>query len=107
MMTCWMRLITRMPAAPKAHRCSLGRHGIVPPYVGMVRKQNGGYNVSISVQMLIFHQVVNSHVCKTVRSALCTATAKCVLRYSTENDAVDCYKVTRLHYNENLAVCNV
>ena len=42
----------------------------MPPYVGMVRKQNGGYNVSISVQMLIFHQVVNSTRLKTVRSAL-------------------------------------
>ena len=27
----------------------------MPPYVGMARKQNGGYNVSISVQTLIFH----------------------------------------------------
>ena len=30
------------------------------PYVGMARKQNGGYNASISVQTLIFHLVVNS-----------------------------------------------
>ena len=34
------------------------------PYVGMARKQNGGYNASISVQTLIFHLV------KTVGSAL-------------------------------------
>ena len=27
---------------------------VVPPYVGMARKQNGGYNASISVQTLIF-----------------------------------------------------
>ena len=40
------------------------------PYVGMARKQNGGYNVSISVQTLIFHLVVNSTRLKTVRSAL-------------------------------------
>ena len=40
------------------------------PYVGMARKQNGGYNASISVQMLIFHLVVNSTRLKTVRSAL-------------------------------------
>ena len=40
------------------------------PYVGMVRKQNGGYNASISVQMLIFHLVVNSTRPNTVRSAL-------------------------------------
>ena len=33
-------------------------------------KQNGGYNVSISVQTLIFHLVVNSTRLKTVRSAL-------------------------------------
>ena len=39
-------------------------------YVGMARKQNGGYNASISVQMLIFHLVVNSTRLKTVRSAL-------------------------------------
>ena len=37
------------------------------PYVGMARKQNGGYNASISVQMLIFHLVVNS---TRLRSAL-------------------------------------
>ena len=36
----------------------------------MARKQNGGYNVSISVQTLIFHLVVNSTRLKTVRSAL-------------------------------------
>ena len=42
----------------------------MPPYVGMARKQNGGYNVSINVQTLIFHQVVNSTRLKTVRSAL-------------------------------------
>ena len=33
---------------------------VVSPYVGMARKQNGGYNASISVQTLIFHLVVNS-----------------------------------------------
>ena len=38
------------------------------PYVGMARKQNGGYNASISFQMLIFHLVVNSTRLKTVRS---------------------------------------
>ena len=31
---------------------------VVSPYVGMARKQNGGYNAS--VQTLIFHLVVNS-----------------------------------------------
>ena len=43
---------------------------VVSPYVGMARKQNGGYNASISVQTLIFHLVVNSMRLKTVRSAL-------------------------------------
>ena len=38
------------------------------PYVGMARKQNGGYNASISVQTPIFHLVVNSTRLKTVRS---------------------------------------
>ena len=38
------------------------------PYVGMARKQNGGYNASISVQTPIFHLVVNSTHLKTVRS---------------------------------------
>ena len=47
----------------------LGRHSSAPN-VGMARKQNGGYNVSISVQTLIFHLVVNSTRLKTVRSAL-------------------------------------
>ena len=42
---------------------------VVSPYVGMARKQNGGYNASISVQTLIFHLVVNSTRLKTVRSA--------------------------------------
>ena len=42
---------------------------VVSPYVGMARKQNGGYNASISVQTLIFHLVVNSMRLKTVRSA--------------------------------------
>ena len=36
------------------------------PYVGMARKQNGGYNASISVQT---HLVVNSTCLKTVGSA--------------------------------------
>ena len=40
------------------------------PYVGMARKQNGGYNASISVQTLIFHLVVDSTRLKTVRSAI-------------------------------------
>ena len=43
---------------------------VVSPYVGMARKQNGGYNASISVQTLLFHLVVNSTRLKTVRSAL-------------------------------------
>ena len=41
----------------------------MPPYVGMARKQNGGYNASISVLTPIFHLVVNSTRLKTVRSA--------------------------------------
>ena len=43
---------------------------VVSLYVGMARKQNGGYNASISVQTLIFHLVVDSTRLKTVRSAL-------------------------------------
>ena len=39
------------------------------PYVGNARKQNGGYNASISVQTLIFHLVVNCTRLKTVRSS--------------------------------------
>ena len=42
----------------------------MPPYVGMARKQNGGYNASISVQTPIVHLVVNSTHPNTVRSAL-------------------------------------
>ena len=49
--------------------CVLGST-VVSPYVGMARKQNGGYNSSISVQTLIFHLVVNSTRLKTVRSAI-------------------------------------
>ena len=40
------------------------------PYVGMARKQNGGYNGSISVQTPIFHLVVNYTRIKTLRSAV-------------------------------------
>ena len=47
--------------------CLLGST-VVSPYVGMARKQNGGYNASISVQTPIFHLVVNSTRLKTVRS---------------------------------------
>ena len=42
----------------------------MPSYVGMARKQNGGYNASISVQTPIVHLVVNFTHPKTVRSAL-------------------------------------
>ena len=38
----------------------------MPPYVGMARKQNGGYNASISVQTPIFHLVVNCTRLKTI-----------------------------------------
>ena len=40
------------------------------PYVGMARKQNGGYNGSTSVQTPIFHLVVNYTRMKTLRSAV-------------------------------------
>ena len=43
----------------------------MPPYVGMAREQNGGYNASISIQTPIVHLVVNSTHPKTVRSVLC------------------------------------
>ena len=42
----------------------------MPPYVEIARKQNGGYNASISVQMLIVHLVGNCMHPETVRSAL-------------------------------------
>ena len=42
----------------------------MPPYVGMARKQNGGYNASISVQTSLVHLVANCKHPKTVRSAL-------------------------------------
>ena len=43
---------------------------VVPPCVGMARKQNGGYNASISFQTPLFHLVANCTHPKTVRSAL-------------------------------------
>ena len=43
---------------------------VVRPYVGIARKQNGGYNASISVRMPIIHLVANSTHPKTVGSAL-------------------------------------
>ena len=43
---------------------------VVSPYVGMARKQNGGYNASISVQTPLVHLVANCTHPKTVRSAL-------------------------------------
>ena len=42
----------------------------MPPYVGKARKQNGGYNASISVQTPLVHLVANCTHPKTVRSAL-------------------------------------
>ena len=42
----------------------------MPPYVGMTRKQNGGYNASISVQTPLVHLVANCTHPNTVRSAL-------------------------------------
>ena len=38
----------------------------MPPYVGMARKQNGGYNASISVQTPLVHLVANCTHPKTV-----------------------------------------
>ena len=43
---------------------------VVSPYVGMARKQNGGYNASTSVQTPLVHLVANCTHPKTVRSAL-------------------------------------
>ena len=43
---------------------------VVSPYVGMARKQNGGFNASISVQTPLVHLVANCTHQKTVRSAL-------------------------------------
>ena len=63
------------------------------PYVGMGRKQNGGYNASISVQTLIFHLVVNSTRLKTVRSALWHCPNSTVALRLLENVV----KVTNLH----------
>ena len=57
-----------LKAVAMLYHCLLGST-VVSPYVGMARKQNGGYNASISVQTLIFHLVVNSTRLKTVRSA--------------------------------------
>ena len=54
-----------VPAKNPGCACALGST-VVSPYVGMARKQNGGYNVSISVQTLIFHLLVNSTRLKTV-----------------------------------------
>ena len=64
----------------------------MPPYVGMDRKQNGGYNASISVQTLIFHLVLNSTRTKTVRSTLWRCPNSTVALRLLENDV----KVTNL-----------
>ena len=42
----------------------------MPPYVGMARKQNGGFNASISVLTPIFHLVVNSTRLKIKRAVV-------------------------------------
>ena len=61
----------------------------MPPYVGLARKQNGGYNASISVQTPIFHLVVNSTRLKTVRSALwCCPNSTMALRLLENVDKV-------------------
>ena len=52
----------------------------MPPYVGMARTQNGGYNV----QTPIFHLVVNYARLKTVRSVLwCCPNSKMALLLET------------------------
>ena len=44
----------------------------VPPYVGMARKQNGGYNASISVQTPLVHPVANCTHPNTILLKKCT-----------------------------------
>ena len=46
-----------LPIIAFSAHASYQRGTVVPPYVGMVRKQNGGYNASISVQTPILHLV--------------------------------------------------
>ena len=58
----------------------------------MARKQNGGYNGSISVQMPIFHLVVNSARLKTLRSAVW----RCPKLYITLRVFKNVAKVTNL-----------
>ena len=48
----------------------LGTHGSAFLYVGIVRKQNGGYNDCINVQTPISHLVMNYSRLETLRSAL-------------------------------------
>ena len=64
----------------------------MPPYVGMARKQNGGYNGSISVQTPIFHLVLNSTRLKTLRSAVW----RCPKLYMTLRVFRNVAKVTNL-----------
>ena len=64
----------------------------VPPYVGMTRKQNGGYNGSISIQTPIFHLVVNYTCLKTLRSAVW----RCSKLYITLRVFKNVIKVTNL-----------
>ena len=65
----------------------------MPPYVGMARKQNGGYNASISIQTLIFHLVVNSTRLKTVT---CRSAHWCCPNSTMASRLLENVKVTNL-----------
>ena len=64
----------------------------------MARKQNGSYNASISVQMLIFHLVVNSMHMKTVRSALWRCPNSTVALRLLENVKVTNLEVMKIEF---------
>ena len=66
------------------------------PYVGMARKQNGGYNASITQ---IVHLVVNSTHPKTVRSALwCCPNTTVALRLIVNVARVTNLEVVKINF---------
>ena len=61
-------------------------HGSAP-YVGMARKQNGGYNACISVRTSIFRPLVNCTRLQTLRSALWRCPSSTMVLRLSENVA--------------------
>ena len=50
---CLYQYVVRLIPFQVVYRAAVLGSTVVSPYVGMARKQNGGYNASISVQVVV------------------------------------------------------